>query len=503
MRRAAITAGLTGLFLAVFLALGSAVGAGNASAHPLDNLSINHYRGLTLYPDRVEVLAVVDSAEIPTVQQGTVPADSRPAAAAERCAEVAAAVSVTVRGEPVRLTVDSAALAYPPGNAGLPTTRLTCGLGGPADLGRAAELTITDSVQPGRIGWREITATGVGVRLLDSPLPSASVSAELRNYPQDLLGSPLDVRSAALRVEPGAAVGPGPGPVAAAGSDAGPLDRFAGRLSALFASTAAVPDLTPLVGLLAVLLSVVLGASHALLPGHGKTIMAAYLAGKRGSVGDAVLVGATVTVTHTAGVLVLGLVVTVSSAIAGEGVLRVLGVASGLLVAAIGIGLLRSALGSARRGSALSVTVAEPVLAGARTIAPGHTHAHDHTHDHTHGHEHWHGHHHHGHHHHGRAGLVGLGVAGGLVPSPSALVVLLGAVALGRTWFGVLLVIGYGLGMAATLTLAGVLLVRLRGRLERLDLQRRAARLSRWTPLGTAALVLVVGLGLAARAAIG
>jgi ABC-type nickel/cobalt efflux system permease component RcnA len=101
---------------------------------------------------------------------------------------------------------------------------------------------------------------------------------------------------------------------------------------------------------------------------------------------------------------------------------------------------------------------------------------------------------------------VGLGVAGGLVPSPSALVVLLGAVALGRTWFGVLLVLGYGLGMAATLTAAGLLLVRLRDRLERLAVHRLGRRLSRVTaalPVLTAGLVLVVGLGLAARAVTG
>jgi len=103
--------------------------------------------------------------------------------------------------------------------------------------------------------------------------------------------------------------------------------------------------------------------------------------------------------------------------------------------------------------------------------------------------------------------LIGLGVAGGLVPSPSALVVLLGAIALGRTWFGVLLVLGYGLGMAGTLTAAGLLLGRLRDRLERLAvpdrLRHATARLAAAMPTLTAALVLVVGLGLAARAAIG
>jgi ABC-type nickel/cobalt efflux system permease component RcnA len=99
-----------------------------------------------------------------------------------------------------------------------------------------------------------------------------------------------------------------------------------------------------------------------------------------------------------------------------------------------------------------------------------------------------------------------MGVAGGLVPSPSALVVLLGAIALGRTWFGVLLVLGYGAGMAATLTLVGVLLVRLRDRFDRLPLpglRHRLTRLRNWLPALTATLVLVVGLGLVVRAAAG
>jgi len=538
MRRLLVVAGGC-----VLLAL---AGPGIASAHPLGNFSINHYDGLTLYPDRVELRSVVDTAEIPTVQDGQTPPASRSNAAAKRCADIADAVSVSVRGKPVRWTVDSATLTYPPGQAGLATTRLVCELSAPAELNRAADVAITDSLLPNHIGWREITATGSGVRILDSPLPSASVSDELRSYPNDLLSSPLDVRAATLRVTPG---GDGSAGSTTPANSTGPLDRITGNLTNVFTSMVGARDLTPIVGLLAVLLSLVLGASHAMLPGHGKTVMAAYLAGRRGSVRDAVLVGATVTATHTAGVLILGLVVTVTSAVAGEGALRVLGVVSGLLVAVIGAGLLRAAW-RARRLRPVSVDAELPALAPAHSHSHGHphsdahshdhpygdAHSHDHSHsydhshghshgdDHSHGHDHSHSHDgahghdrahdhspphghrhgpgHHHHHHYGRAGLVGLGVAGGLVPSPSALVVLLGAVALGRTWFGVLLVLGYGLGMAAMLTAAGILLVRLRDRLERLDFQRRTARLNALLPLGTATLVLVVGLGMAARAAL-
>ena len=138
-------------------------------------------------------------------------------------------------------------------------------------------------------------------------------------------------------------------------------------------------DLTLGVGLLAIALALVLGASHALLPGHGKTVMAAYIAGRQGSVRDAVIVGATVTGTHTGGVLVLGLALTLSTSLAGETVLGWLGVASGVLVAVLGVGLLLSA--ARHRGTGL--------------FGHGHTHGYrfgGHTHDHDHDGGHGHGH---------------------------------------------------------------------------------------------------------------
>jgi ABC-type nickel/cobalt efflux system permease component RcnA len=100
--------------------------------------------------------------------------------------------------------------------------------------------------------------------------------------------------------------------------------------------------------------------------------------------------------------------------------------------------------------------------------------------------------------------ILGMGVAGGLVPSPSAVVVLLGAVALGRTVFGVLLVVAYGVGMAATLTTVGYLVAktpRRLGRVRGLADSQVAARLSAVAPLLTAGLVVLVGLGLTLRSA--
>jgi len=232
----------------------------------------------------------------------------------------------------------------------------------------------------------------------------------------------------------------------------------------------------------AVLLAVALGAAHALAPGHGKTVMAAYLVGLRGTLGQAVTIGATVTVAHTAGVLILGLVLSTTRAVASERVYPWLGLGSGLLLAAVGVGL----------------------LARAR---PGHGDGHprDHGHHHGHGHPHLHG---DGHPPAGpplgRRGLVALGLAGGLVPSPSAVVVLLGGIALGRAWFGVALVLAYGLGMAATLTGVGLLLARLRTRLDRrlhLPAGSLLTRLGRLLPAATASVIVLVGLALAIQGA--
>jgi ABC-type nickel/cobalt efflux system permease component RcnA len=227
---------------------------------------------------------------------------------------------------------------------------------------------------------------------------------------------------------------------------------------------------------LAVLLALGLGALHALAPGHGKTVMAAYLVGERGNLRQAAVIGLTVTATHTAGVLVLGIALSLSAIVAPERLYPWLGLASGAMLAVIGVGLLRRALQA--RGHA-------------------HTHAHG------------------GHHHDhrpaddrpvGTRGLLAMGFAGGLVPTPSALVVLLGAIALGRAWFGVVLVLVYGLGMAAVLTSAGVVLVRARRALdrrrEREGVSSRLVRLAGALPVATASVIVAVGMFIAARGAV-
>ncbi|GAA2613343.1 hypothetical protein GCM10010399_50230 [Dactylosporangium fulvum] len=452
---------------------------GPAHAHPLGNFSVNQLGALTFHPSRVDVLALVDLAELPTLQeQSTVDSMGAPAWAARECSALTGAFSVRVGGAPLAWTVGTSSYTYTEGSAGLRTSRLECTLSAPAPLAAPSTVDVENRYRTDRVGWRELTATASGVHLVSPPLPAKSRSDGLRSYPDDLLSSPPDVRSARLTVEPGGSTAASPGDTAVA---APVLPGRLGRAEATLRGWVGTRELTPWVGALAVLLALVLGGAHATLPGHGKTVMAAYLAGRRGRPRDALTVGATVTLTHTGGVLVLGLLLTTAAGLAGETVLGWLGVTSGALVAAVGLGMLLS-----RRKQA------------------AHSHAHDHPHPHSHSHSHSHD--------HGgrpsRLAIVGMGVAGGLVPSPSALVVLLGAVGLGRTWFGVLLVLAYGLGMAAVLTAAGLLLIKVRdrwaGRLRlsgRLGgrLGGRLAWFTRLAPTGTAALVLVVGSALAVR----
>jgi ABC-type nickel/cobalt efflux system permease component RcnA len=494
--------GLRRLVVIGSLAVGSvtvvvAVPAAPASAHPLGNFTINSYSGLRVQPERVLIRLVTDMAEIPTFQSrsdfdtdrnGRTDAAETRAYRDRACARQAANVALRVDGTAAPIRVQGGALRFPTGQGGLATLRLSCDLvAATAAVRDKHRIEYRNSNFDDRVGWREITAVGDGATITYSTVPRASVSRELTAYPKDLLRSPPDQRSASLRTRPG-----GPrytGPAARFVAPTAALPRGVDRATRSFTNLVARRDVSLGFGLVAFALAIALGGVHALAPGHGKTVMAAYLIGQRGSLRQAALVGLTVTVTHTLGVMVLGLVLSTGALIAPERLYPWLGLASGLLLAGVGAGLLTRAI-RARR---------------ARGHARGSAHLHGHTHSHS-GHSHppldaerpmhW-------------RGLVAMGFAGGMVPAPSALVVLLGAIALGRAWFGAVLVVAYGLGMAVTLTTAGLLLVRARGALDRRAAQgarsagpARAVALAQLLPLATSSLIVFVGLFLAARAAI-
>lgn len=513
--------------------------AGQAQAHPLGNFTVNRYDGLVAAPgvlriDHVEDLAEIPAAQaVPVIDRNGDRALGRPELAewaAARCDTAAKGAGATVggRGEPV--TVRAASATVRPGQAGLTTLRVECRLTVPLPDGAPASLTYRPADIGAGPGWREITARGDRMALHGSDVPGDSVSRRLTAYPKDLLSSPADERSARFRVTPG-------GPALAAQEDApaasGVLPRGADRWTQALTDLVSRHALTPGFAALALLTALALGAMHALAPGHGKTLMAAAAAaGGRRSRRDMIALGASVTVTHTLGVFALGLLVTTGSA-AAPSVIGWLGVASGVLVAFAGAALLRRAWrlrgrphdhGHSHghhghghghghhhpghppgqpRPPASPVTAAQAESAAAPVAVltaerpaprpPAHTHPHTHTHTHT---------------HEARPTLRGtilLGFAGGLVPSPSAVVVLVGAAALGQAWFGFLLVLAYGAGLAITLTAAGFAVVRL-GRLAgKASALRTRGRLfaaaRRLAPLTTATVVLVLGCGLVLRAA--
>jgi nickel/cobalt transporter (NicO) family protein len=485
-------------------------GAAGAAAHPLGNFTVNTYSGLRVGPDRLEVDHVVDLAEIPTFQtrqaadtdhDGRI-ADAEAGRWRDReCRRLAAGIRTMVDGRAARLAVTGSALRFPEGVGGLPTLRLECALAAPLPAG-GRTLIYADGSYEDRVGWREITAVGDRVTLDTTDVPPTSPSARLTSYPEDQLSSPLTQRTATLHYHPGGppasahsargnptsgCEAPRRGSVAdpetgcsglSTGPSAGPGRGGVDRATAAFAALVGERSGSAGFAVVALVVAVGLGAAHALAPGHGKTVMAAYLVGLRGSLRQAATIGATVTLTHTAGVLLLGLVLSTTRAVASERVYPWLGLGSGLLLAGVGVGLLLRA-------------------------HPGHRHHHRHAHDHVHGdgHDHGHG---HGEPPLGHRGLVALGLAGGLVPSPSAVVVLLAGIALGRAWFGVALVLAYGLGMAATLTGIGLLLAQLRTRMDRrlqLPAGSLLARLGRLLPAVTASVIVLVGLGLALQGA--
>lgn len=256
------------------------------------------------------------------------------------------------------------------------------------------------------------------------------------------------------------------------------------------------PEITPWMVVAAIGIAFALGAAHALTPGHGKTIVAAYLVGSRGTLKHAAFLGAMVTFTHTVSVFLLGMATLfLFQYIVPENITRVLGAISGLSIVAIGAWMLYKRL----RGT-------------------GHAHSHDHEHGHSHSHDHDHHHHDHDHdHHHDHdhshehthghgththshvpeevswSGLAALGASGGLVPCESALVLLLSAIALRRVGLGLVLLVSFSLGLAIVLMGIGVLVIYAKNLLPESKLTG-GNPFFRWMPVASAAVVLVLGL---------
>jgi len=480
---------------------------GAALAHPLGNFTINHHAAIELSGRSTYVHVTLDLAEIPTVQIG------KRVRSAGYPATLAKSLRLVLDGRPAALRPLRHRLVERAGAGGLATLRLDVVY---VASGTGTRLEFRDDSFADRIGWREVTLSARdGASVVASDVPAVSASDALRAYPDDLLRSPLDIRSATADVRFGDEAGTPPmlDPTAKPRHDGGKFEALIARR-----------DLSAGVVLLSLLVAAFWGAAHALTPGHGKALVAGYLIGTRGRPRDAFLLGATVTVTHTIGVFALGLVTLALSAfIVPEQLYPWLTLVSGLLVVGVGGSVLVARL---RRGS-----WADHHHHG----EGGHHHHHHgdhhdghhdgdhddhhHDHDHDHGHQHDRGHHHHrdehGHHAHdeghshrrehvhdrearlSRRGIVGVGVAAGLLPCLSALVVLLAAIALHRVGFGLALIGAFSLGLAATITAIGLAAVLAQGTLARRSFDGRIVRA---LPALSALAILCVGIVLTARA---
>jgi nickel/cobalt exporter len=258
------------------------------------------------------------------------------------------------------------------------------------------------------------------------------------------------------------------------------------------------PEITPWMMAAAIGIAFALGAAHALTPGHGKTIVAAYLVGSRGTLKHAAFLGAMVTFTHTVSVFLLGTATLfLFQYVVPENITRVLGAVSGLSIVAIGAWMLYKRL----RGTGHAHSHDHEHGHSHSHDHDHHHHNHDHDHDHQHGHDHPHDHtHEHGTHTHSHvpeevswSGLVALGASGGLVPCESALVLLLSAIALRRVGLGLVLLVSFSLGLAIVLMGIGILVIYAKNLLP--ESHRAGGNpFFRWMPVASAAVVLVLGL---------
>ncbi len=444
-------------------------------AHPMGNFSISHYARLVPTARGLDVFYALDLAEIPTfelTQEAKLPRN----ASAEDLRQVALrkmtgwAKSLEFLQGDVRLRpmLGPVEAVVAEGAAAMPVVRLTARLS--VQPQGAAVIRYRDPNFPGRAGWKEVVV-GHGPDL----------STALTAYPADPSVMPPQATTAEVRWDastaPAAVSTPPFGQSRRAPSASPSSDDF---LAALL-SRRDLPLSVAIVGLGA---AVLLGAAHALSPGHGKTIVAAYLVGSRGTVQHALFLGAMVTFTHTISVFALGLATLfLSKYVLPEKIVPVLGALSGGSIVLIGASLFRRRLRSLSHASHRDHEHAHPFGTPHRHHHHDHEHSHDPAQPHLHVPE-------------GDitlAGLVALGVSGGLVPCPSALVMLLSAISLDRTAYGLLLLVAFSVGLAAVLMAIGVAVLYAKSMVPQAEAWRSNSFL-RWAPVVSAAVIVVVGV---------
>jgi len=468
-------------------------------AHPMGNFSVNHYANLDISAKQIEARYVLDLAEIPTFEllrewklERTSPQVELQRKANDQARMWLRNLAFTANGKTIPPVFESAELVIADGAGNLPIVRITTRVGLNAEPGR---LEYEDRNFADRAGWKEIVIRSAkDARIEVASQGSEDRSNALTAYPQDpTIAPPQDLRANVAWVS----TGPVPvitahkpkliqtipqpaGPPAAAPATMTPKAAPAGAVvrGDFLSRMLHQRDLTLGMILLALVVAFGLGAAHALTPGHGKTIVAAYLVGSRGTLKHAAFLGAMVTFTHTISVFLLGLVTLfLFQYVMPEKITQVLGAISGLSIVAIGGWMISKRIRALRH-------------------ANHHHHHHEHHHPHTHDHAHTHDHHHHHHHHVPEqlswAGLVALGASGGLVPCESALILLLSAIALGRIGLGLLLLVAFSLGLAIVLMGIGMIVLFAKHLIP--QKRTRGSAAVGWIPVFSGGVVVCVGL---------
>jgi ABC-type nickel/cobalt efflux system permease component RcnA len=488
-------------------------------AHPMGNFSVSHYAKLQPSANGVQLEYVLDLAEIPTFELLRDWKIDRTAPQAELDRHAAAQahlwlknLAISVDGARVAPKFESSKIVIADGAGNLPILRITTLAHIDA---RGGKLTYDDGNYAERAGWKEIVIDrGSGVTLRQASQSNRDVSHGLTQYPADpTLAPPQDLRAElswsvkAPVSQPAIPViqqipqphlaPPAAAPATLTAKAAPPGTVTRGDFLSKFLHER---ELTPWMILVALGAAFVLGSAHALTPGHGKTIVAAYLVGSRGTLKHAAFLGAMVTFTHTFVVFALGIATLfLFKYIVPERMTEILGALSGLSIAVIGGWMLFKRI---RTRVAAHAHLQHHHHHHPHAHTHSHDHVHHHHHDHAHAHDHSHDHDHDHSHDYGHShvpdelswkGLVALGASGGLVPCESALVLLLGAIALGRVGLGLLLLVSFSLGLALVLMTIGILVLYAKNLLPE---SKRSSNhpLVRWASIASPALVLIVGI---------
>lgn len=461
-------------------------GAVVASAHPMGNFSVSHYTRFEVGDGTVRIHYVLDLAELPSfellqkwgLKQDATREQVRTHAVVEMREWTSKGLRFRSNGAPVTARVLDAEATTGAGAGAMPVFRIAANL--VIDGVRPGVLEFEDTNYPDRAGWKEIVLAGGGE---DRSKALTAYPAGATEDPAAAVGAPQDLRA---RLEWGPAAGAAtlrvdgsPQKAAAgAGVDAG-VPRAKGEVAKGDSLSALVSqkDLSPAALLVALALAFGFGCAHAMTPGHGKTMVAAYLVGERGTAWHAILLGLTTTFTHTVSVFLLGIAMYfLAGSFAPEKVTRILEFVSGLSIAVLGLWLVYQRVLRLTGG-----------VDHHHHHHPGHSHGHGHGHSHSHSHE------------QGGDGevtlgsLLALGASGGLVPCPSALVLLLSSIALGRVGLGLVLLVSFSLGLASVLVAIGMAVLFAKNLLPA-GVASADNRFFRWVPVLSACVIVIVGL---------